>query len=250
MSVAVPCTVWWTRPHDVSDAELALLSEGERDRYAALRSDEDRARFATARLIARIVLGRRVGIAPEDVELDATCPRCGAQHAKPIAGGRAAGLELSISHSGDRVAVAIAEGAQVGLDVEGRPALGGGDGRDLWEAVLRPGEQLLVARLPEELRGDAFLAVWTRKEAILKATGDGLDVAMTELEVSPATATPRVLSSAGHLPPAEHITLAELHPGEGYRATLAVITRGPIEVEEADAEVLLAGTRPPVSRGG
>lgn len=242
MSAAVACTVWWTRPHDLTDAQLALLSDGERDRYAALRSDEDRARFATARLVTRAALARRVGIAPAAVELDATCPRCGAQHAKPVAGGRAAGLELSISHSGDRVAVAIAEGAQVGLDVEGQPALGGGDGRDLWEAVLRPGEQALVARLPEELRGDAFLAVWTRKEAILKATGDGLDVAMTELEVSPGTAEPRVLSSAGHLPPATSIALVELHPGAGYRATLAAITRGPIEVEEADAEVLLTGT--------
>jgi 4'-phosphopantetheinyl transferase len=239
MSAAVPCTVWWTRPHDVTDRQLALLSAGERDRYAALRSDEDRARFATARLIARVALGRRVGIDPDAVELDATCPRCGAQHAKPVAGGKATGLELSISHSGERVAVAIAEGAQVGLDVEGQPALGGGDGRDLWEAVLRPGEQALVARLPEELRGDAFLAVWTRKEAILKATGDGLDVAMTELEVSPGTAGPRVLSSAGHLPPVESIALVELHPGAGYRATLAAITRGPVEVEEADAEVLL-----------
>jgi 4'-phosphopantetheinyl transferase len=242
MSAAVPCTVWWTRPHDVTDAQLALLSDGERDRYAALRSDEDRARFATARLIARTALARRVGITPDAVDLDATCPRCGAQHAKPVAGGVAAGLELSISHSGERVAVAIAEGAQVGLDVEGQPALGGGDGRDLWEAVLRPGEQALVARLPEEVRGDAFLAVWTRKEAILKATGDGLDVAMTELEVSPGTAAPRVLSSAGHLPPAESIALVELHPGASYRATLAVITRGPVEVEEADAEVLLART--------
>jgi 4'-phosphopantetheinyl transferase len=242
MSAAVPCTVWWTRPHHVTDAQLALLSDGERDRYVALRNDEDRARFATARLIARTALGRRVGIAPDEVDLDATCPRCGAQHAKPVAGGPAAGLELSISHSGDRVAVAIAEGAQVGLDVEGAPALGGGDGRDLWEAVLRPGEQALVARLPEEVRGDAFLAVWTRKEAILKATGDGLDVAMTELEVSPGTAAPRVLSSAGHLPPAESIALVELHPGAGYRATLAVITRGPVDVEEVDAEVLLART--------
>jgi 4'-phosphopantetheinyl transferase len=241
MSGAVPCTVWWSRPHRVTDAQLALLSEGERDRYGSLPHGAERDRFATARLIARTAIGRRTGQAAAAVQLDATCPRCGAQHAKPIAGGPAAGLELSISHSGDRVVVAIAEGAQVGVDVEGPPALGGGDGRDLWEAVLRPGEQGLVARLPEELRADAFLGVWTRKEAILKATGDGLDVAMTELEVSPGTAEPRVLASAGHLPPVDSIALVELHPGAGYRATLAVITRGPVEVEEADAEVLLAG---------
>jgi len=237
----VPCTVWWSRPREATEAQLALLSEGERARHASLRSDEDRARFATGRLIARAALGRRTGQAPDAVELDATCPRCGAQHAKPVAGGAAAGLELSISHSGDRVAVAVAEGAQVGIDVEGPSALGGGDGRDLWEAVLRPSEQALVARLPEELRAEAFLGAWTRKEAILKATGDGLEVAMTGLEVSPATAPPRVLSSAGHLPPAESIQLVELHPGAGYRAALAVITRGPVEVEEVDAEVLLAG---------
>jgi 4'-phosphopantetheinyl transferase len=240
MSGAVPCTVWWSWPHQVTDAQLALLSEGERDRYGALPLGAERDRFATARLIVRAAIARRTGQTPAAVELDATCPRCGAQHAKPIAGGRAAGLELSISHSGDRVVVAVAEGAQVGIDVEGPSALGGGDGRDLWEAVLRPGEQGLVARLPEELRADAFLGVWTRKEAILKATGDGLDVAMTELEVSPGTAAPRVLASAGHLPPADAIALVELHPGEGYRATLAVITRGPVEVEEVDAEVLLA----------
>ncbi len=241
MSGAVPCTVWWSRPWRITEPQLALLSEGERARYDALGREEDRDRFAAGRVIARVALGQRSGQEPAAVELDATCPRCGAQHAKPVAGGRAAGLQLSISHSGDRVAVAVAEGAQVGVDVEGPPALGGGDGRDLWEAVLRPSEQVLVARLPQELRADAFLGVWTRKEAILKATGDGLDVAMTELEVSPSSAAPRVLASAGHLPPADSIMLAELHPGADYRATLAVITRGPVEVEEAGAEVLLAG---------
>ncbi len=240
MGAAVPCTVWWSWPRDATEAQLRLLSDGERARHASLPREADRARFATARLIARAALAQRTGLTAGDIELDATCPRCGAQHAKPVASGAAAGLELSISHAGDRVAVAVAEGAQVGVDVEGPPALGGGDGRELWEAVLRPSEQAQVARLPEEVRADVFLAVWTRKEAILKATGDGLDVAMTELEVSPGTAPPRVLASAGHLPPADSIALAELHPGASYRATLAVITRGAIEVEEADAEVLLA----------
>jgi 4'-phosphopantetheinyl transferase len=235
----VPCTVWWASPRCPTDTQLAQLSDAERARHAALRRDEDKARFVTGRLVARAALGARVGLAPAEVELDATCPRCGEQHAKPIALGRAARFELSISHSGDRVAVAIAEGAQVGVDVEGPPALGGGDGRDLWEAVLRPGEQALVARLPDELRADAFLGVWTRKEAILKATGDGLDVAMTELEVTPGTAEPRVVSSAGHLPPADSIALVELHPGAGYRATLAVITRGPVALDERDAAELL-----------
>jgi 4'-phosphopantetheinyl transferase len=103
--------------------------------------------------------------------------------------------------------------------------------------VLRPGEQALVARLPEEVRGDAFLAVWTRKEAILKATGDGLDVAMTELEVSPGTAAPRVLSSASHLPPAESIARGERHPGAGSPAPHAVITRGAVGVEDVVAVV-------------
>jgi len=191
--------------------------------------------------VARAALARRIRSTPDAVELDATCPRCGQQHAKPIAGGAAAGLELSISHSGDRVAVAIADGAQVGIDVEGPQALGGGDGHDLWDVVLRPSEQTLIARLPQDLRAELFLAVWTRKEAILKATGDGLDVAMTELEVSPGTAPPRVLASAGGLPAAEAIELADLHPGPGYRATLAAITRAPLDLEEVDAEVLLSG---------
>jgi 4'-phosphopantetheinyl transferase len=240
MSGAVPCTVWWARPREADALALRTLSEGERARHDSLGRDADRARFATARLMVRAALGRRTGQAPADVELDATCPRCGAQHAKPVAGGRASGLELSISHSGEHVAVVLAEGARVGIDVEGPEALGGGDGRDLWEAVLRPSEQALVARLPEELRAEAFLGVWTRKEAILKATGDGLEVAMTELEVSPATAAPRVLRSGGGLPAPEAIVLAELHPGAGYRASLAVLTRRPVEIDEVDGESLLA----------
>ena len=124
MSCAVPplepgdCQVWWATPEMAAAAHWALLDAHERQSAHALRRSRDRARYVVAHALARRLVAAHASIAPERVRFCRTCPRCGAEHGKPRPAGDAGGLELSLSHSGDRVVVAIARAVAVGVDVE------------------------------------------------------------------------------------------------------------------------------------
>src|SRR5690606_21175696 len=102
-------------------------------------------------------------------------------------------LRLSWSHSGDRVVVAVTPGTEVGVDVERIVP----HARETAERVLREPERAVLAALPEPRRPAGFVRYWTRKEALLKATGDGLAVPPALLHVTAPDAPPRLLSWSG-----------------------------------------------------
>lgn len=214
------CTVRWAAPVDPAHAHglVDLLDAHERDRLTRFRRDADRARYLAAHALARVVLGEVLDISPAAVEFDRTC-RCGEQHGKPVVCGSCpldATPGFSLTHAGDLVGVAVWPDGAVGLDVE----------------RLRPVSDLPgVARhacSPTELaRGDAaspeaFFATWTRKEALLKATGDGLSAPMAAITLD----GPRVEDWPGGHAPDGPVWLRDLHPAPGYRAALAGL--GPV----------------------
>ncbi|WP_181783318.1 4'-phosphopantetheinyl transferase family protein [Pseudonocardia pini] len=212
--------VWWARPVDPAGAPhlLALLDAHERARIDRFRRPADQARYLGAHALARLVLGSRLGLDPAAVVIDRTC-RCGEQHGKP----RVPGLEFSLTHSGDRVGVAVSAAGPVGLDVEELRDLAALDG--LAEHALSPAE-------PRPPDGHAFLRVWTRKEALLKATGEGLSSPMNAITLAGA----RVVSwSAG---PAQ-AWLVDLHAGPDHPAALAGLGTEPPEVRVHEGDPLL-----------
>ncbi|WP_210495252.1 4'-phosphopantetheinyl transferase superfamily protein [Patulibacter sp. SYSU D01012] len=214
----------------VDPAALALLSPAERARLGRLRRAADRARFATGRAVARRMLGARLGVAPADVPL-VLAPTVGAAAAQRPGTGRpvlpGTPLRLSIAHAGDVVLVALTDdGRAVGVDVEGGPDAARVLGPELWDAACAPAERAALAARPAAARDDAFLALWTRKEAVLKATGRGLTVPMTALTVT-LGARARVTATAAPLPPADAVALADVDAGTpGYRAAVAVLPAG------------------------
>jgi len=216
--------VWWARRTDASDRLAGLLDETERRRWTAYRRAEDRERFLVGCALAKAALARYTGRSPADVRFDRTCARCGEPHGKPaIAGG---GPGHSVAHSGDLVAVAVAR-APVGVDVEqaeGRRHLLGGDGdpEALARLVLSEAEQAALAALPAHGRARAFLVAWTRKEAVTKATGDGLRAAFSEVVVAADAGPPRLLSWPYERSPRE-VTLLDLDAAAGYVAALAIL---------------------------
>ena len=243
-SVTVPslqageCQVWWASSA-VGRAELlALLDASERGRWSRFRRDQDRARYLAAHALARIVLAGHLGVAATELGLSSVCRHCGGtDHGKPrlAAGG---GIEFSLSHSGGRVVLAVARGAAVGVDVERLDARRNIPG--LIPAVLSAAEQPVVAALPEAARAAAVLRYWARKEALLKATGDGLAVAPAAITVTPPDAPPALVAWAA-APLEAH--LFDLTPGPGHVASLAVL--GPrLAVVEHDADGLLAAVAP------
>jgi 4'-phosphopantetheinyl transferase len=230
--------VWWARRHDAVDGHVALLDEGERQRWARYRRDADRERFLAGCALAKMAIADYSGQRPADVSFDRTCRNCGRPHGKPaIRGGR---LELSVAHSGDLVAVAVAT-APVGVDVEqleGRTRpLGDGDPDALARVVLAAAEREALATVPAPGRARAFLVAWTRKEAVTKAKGDGLRAAFRDVVVAADHGTPRLVAWPYPEAP-QGVSLHDLDTEAGYVAALAVIGRCQV-VRARDGSALL-----------
>lgn len=209
------CSVWWARPVEPgARPELgALLDAHERDRLGRFRRAADRARYLAAHALARLVLADLLGAAPAAVRLDRTC-RCGQQHGKPRLPDGAA-PHFSLTHAGELVGLAVRAAAPVGLDAEEVRPLSdlAGMARHAWS----PAE--LARGTP--VGPEAFFTTWTRKEALLKATGDGLAVPMAGITLDPPDAPPRVCAWSGEGAPGGPLWLRDLDVRPGYRAALA-----------------------------
>lgn len=203
------CQVWWAPAGDVVPDD-SVLDAAERERMARFVHDADRIRYAAAHTLARVVLGAHLGVPPGSVGFQAVCRRCGGAHGKPFVAG---GPEFSLTHGGDLVAVAVTRAGPVGVDVE--PVA----------RTLEPGLAATVLAAEEPYGGHPadLIRYWARKEAVLKATGDGLAVPPSSVVVTPPGAAPRVLASPADGP----VQLADLDLPPAYAGAVAVLAAQP-----------------------
>lgn len=146
------------------DEAIGLLSVTERERSLRLRQPQHRDEYVMAHAAWRLVIAEVLGIAPGNVPLASTA------HGQPRLPGT--GYATSLSHSGGQVAIALARTECVGIDIERSPPRAGM--QDLLKVVCTAEESAALHSLPPHSRDDALLALWTRKEALLKAFGVGL----------------------------------------------------------------------------
>lgn len=237
MLAAGEAQVWWAHRTEVRAHHVALLDAGERGRRDLLAHDADRQLFTLGCALVRTVLGTLLDVAPGAVRLDRTCPDCDRPHGRP-APRHAGDLDCSVSHSGDRVAVAVTRGARIGVDVERVLPVPGLD--RLVTQVLAPTELAAWGRCPAPLRD--FYTYWTRKEAVLKATGWGLRVAPDRLAVSAPGAPAQVLAASGLPLPPDRVRLHDLGAPAGYAGAVAILVDGVTAVAERDAAPLLTAS--------
>lgn len=236
--------MWWARPGDVRPWHVDLLDAAEQARRDRLRRRIDRDRFTVACALLRSAAGAHLQCAPCDVPLIRTCPSCGQPHGKPRLP-EPDGLELSVSHSGDRVVVALSQDAPVGVDVEEVARLRDPDG--VASHVLAPPESAWFSASPAEVahRRRALLTYWIRKEAVVKATGEGLRVPLGHVVVSDPDTAPRLLAWQGREQAVQDIALYPLDAGADHVAALAVIDGGKRRVVvQLDGLALLGGPGP------
>ncbi|MFE9562901.1 4'-phosphopantetheinyl transferase family protein [Streptomyces sp. NPDC006487] len=190
-----------------------MLDDAERARLQGIRRAGDRDQYRVAHVVLRQLLGDRLGRDPARVRFfREPCPGCGGPHGRPAVPGTP--LHFSLSHAGDAVLVAFADGP-VGVDVERRPApaLASQVASELAQ-VLHPAERAELSALPVDERPAAVARCWSRKEAYLKGVGIGLggDPALTYVGTG---ATPSA-------PPGWTVTDVPAFPG--YVAARAVRT--------------------------
>ncbi|HYV99558.1 MAG TPA: 4'-phosphopantetheinyl transferase superfamily protein, partial [Gemmatimonadaceae bacterium] len=152
---------------EAADASAALLSCDERERAARFAGDRERRRFTVARARLRELLGARLAAAPEAIELEYAAG--GKPRLHPRFGGD---LRFNVSHYEDVAAFAFANGREVGVYVEGVRSLVDADA--IAALVFSPCEHRAYLALDPEQKPRGFFNCWTRKEAFVKALGEGL----------------------------------------------------------------------------
>jgi 4'-phosphopantetheinyl transferase len=233
------CEVWWADRDAAADHLLPVLDDGERARLSRFRRAEDRALYLVGHATLRLRLAAQLRVAPSELRFSTICRYCGKTHGKPRLEDGAAGLEFSLSHSGRQAVVAVALHLPLGVDVE--QLRSDRNRASLIPAILSDDEQLAIARVPAGEQAAAFLRYWTRKEALLKATGHGLAVGLRRLTVSAPDEAPALIAWSADSAPEEPAQLFDLAARPGHLAALAVLGDRP-RVSEHDAGPLLAST--------
>ncbi len=192
---------------------LSLLDTEESRRYTAFLRDRDRLSYGCAHVGLRRLLAAYTGGEPGELEFTrVTCPCCGGPHGRPALRGRGV-PHFSLSHSGDLVLFAVA-GSAVGADVETLPKL---EFVNDISTNLHPDEHRELSAITDgEERRAAFVRCWTRKEAYLKGTGEGLSGTTSRDYVGTATVP-------AELPGWE---LTDWRADPGYGAAVAVARPG------------------------
>ncbi len=203
------------------DSFLNTLAADERTRAERFYFPRDRERFIVARGVLRAILGLYSNRAPECVFFSYS------SHGKPKLAWESgdAAIRFNISHSHGVALYAVTRTREVGIDVEFiRSDL---KVEQIAARFFSPYEIARLRTLPTDLREAAFFRCWTRKEAYIKAKGEGLSLPLDQFEVSLTPAEPAALLRTQRDPnEAQRWSLQELTPAPGYAAALAVQGHG------------------------
>ena len=217
-----PAVQVWRMPLAVTPSELEQLamslSRDEQMRAARFHFSRDRSRYVAARGMLRVLLGNYLGAAPAGIALEST------PHGKPVLANPSMPLHFNLAHADDLAIFALSRDCVPGVDVENLDREV--DHNALARRFYSAREYAELQRIPDAERNRAFLACWTSKEAVAKAAGRGLSLALDRIGV---TVDPREPPRVIDMPEGDvrEWTLHRIDAGSAYVATLATYRQRP-----------------------
>ena len=197
------------------------LAADEQARAERFYFEKDREHFIVARGVLRAILGRYSNRDPEHVSFSYS------SHGKPALAGDSDGVAIrfNLSHSDGIALYAVTRGREVGIDIERIRfdlAL-----VEIAERFFSAQEAATLQTLPTEMQHQTFFRYWTRKEAYIKARGEGLSLSLDRFDVSLAAGETDIrLSTPRNPAEVARWSLQELEAAPGYVAALAVEGHG------------------------
>ena len=212
---------WLDLPSTWRDSYRQFLSQAELERAERFRFERDRGRYIVRRGLLRSLLGRYLSVEATAIDFVYN------DYGKPALGSSfgECPLRFNLSHSNGLAIFAFTSGMDVGVDVEyGQRDI---EYEQLAERYFSPYERTMIQSLPPESKREAFYLCWTRKEAYIKAHGEGLSLPLDQFDVSVTPGEPAcLLATRGGLEEARSWTLRHLAPAKDYLGALAVRGHG------------------------
>lgn len=196
-----------------------LLSSDERERAARFHFERDRQHYCATRAVLRILLGAYLETSPRDLGFqysDKGKPALALRH-------EGCGIAFNASHSGDFALLGFTRRSHIGVDIE--KIRDDFDTASIARRFFSAREQDELSRLPADQQHQAFFRCWTRKEAFIKALGEGLSHPLNQFDVSLGSSGRVSLTTRPEPEEAEHWWLQAVEPGPGYAAAFAVSNR-------------------------
>jgi len=158
-----------------SALDEALLDDEERDRASRFVRPRDRSRFVHAHAGLRLFLALSLGVEPATVRYETGA------HGKPRLLPGPQSLEFNLAHSEELGLVAVVRDRSVGVDVEHVRDLP--DAMNIADTHFTAAESETLRSLPPEEGRAAFFRYWARKEAVIKAGGEGLERSLDSFSI-------------------------------------------------------------------
>lgn len=191
----------------------SFLTPDENARADSFRSVHLKDRFVICRGMLRVLIGAYTAIPPEEIRF------CYTPRGKPLLA-EEAGLHFNVSHSGDVALFGITTRCELGIDIEWIHDIPNLEG--IADRFFSPEEATDLAAVENSLRIESFFACWTRKEAYIKATGEGLQTSLESFRVTLRPNEPaRLVHIAGDTSEASMWSICHLSPAPGYVGALA-----------------------------
>jgi len=196
------------------DEALSLEDRVRADRF---KFESDRRKFCAARASLRLILSRYLGVKAGRIQLET------GEFGKPFLADNsvAEGLRFNLSHSHQVALISVSRDREIGVDIEFMRSDFATD--EVAGHFFSPAEVAEFRAVPADLRTRSFFNCWTRKEAYIKARGEGLYCPLDQFDVSVSPNAPAMLLESRVDPTdAQRWIFKDIHAGDRYAATVAV----------------------------